>query len=94
MSKEHHQTRKSFIATTAGAFFIAQNLTCGIVQKTEGNIMHDLKDRLKEPSSYAGLAAVFQGVGECLKGDYASGVPLIVLGLLGVFKKEQSIGAK
>ncbi len=52
--------------------------------------MHDFKDRLKEPSSYAGLAAVFQGVGECLKGDYASGVPLIVLGLLGVFKKEQS----
>ena len=29
--------------------------------------MHDLKDRLKEPSSYAGLAAVFQGVGECQK---------------------------
>lgn len=56
--------------------------------------MDSIKDRLKEPSSYAGLAAVFQGVGECLKGDYASGVPLIVLGLLGVFKKEQSIGAK
>jgi hypothetical protein len=83
-----------FALNPFGAFFIAQNLTCGIVQKTGGNIMHDLKDRLKEPSSYAGLAAVFQGVGECLKGDYATGVPLIVLGLLGVFKKEQSIGAK
>lgn len=93
MSKEHHQTRTFFIATTAGAFFIAQNLTCGIVQKTEGTIMHDLKDRLKEPSSYVGLAAVFQGVGECLKGDYANGVPLIVLGLLGVFKRE-NVGAK
>ena len=56
--------------------------------------MDSVKDRLKEPSSYAGLAAAFQGVGECLKGDYASGVPLIVLGLLSVFKKEQSIGAK
>ena len=67
---------------------------CGIVQKTGGNIMHDLKDRLKEPSSYAGLAAVFQGVSQVLAGDYANGVPLIVLGLLGVFKKEQSIGAK
>lgn len=51
--------------------------------------MHDLKDRLKEPSSYAGLAAVFQGVGECLKGDYANGVSLIVLGLVAVFKGEQ-----
>ena len=53
------------LAPYAGAFFIAQNLTCGIVQKTGGNIMHDLKDRLKEPTSYLGLAAVFQGVGEC-----------------------------
>ena len=56
--------------------------------------MDSIKDRLKEPSSYAGLAAVFQGGGECLKGDYARGVPLIVLGLLKKKKKEQSIGAK
>lgn len=52
--------------------------------------MYNLKDRLKEPSSYAGIAAVFQGVGECLKGDYANGVSLIVLGLVALFKSEQS----
>lgn len=52
--------------------------------------MHDLKDRLKEPSSYLGLASVFQGIGECLKGDYANGIPLIVLGLIGVFKAENT----
>ena len=56
--------------------------------------MDSIKDRLKEPSSYAGLAAVFQGVGLCLNRDFTSDVPLVVLGLLGVFKKEQSIGAK
>ena len=55
--------------------------------------MHDLKDRLKEPSSYLGIGAVFQGIGECLKGDYANGIPLIVLGLIGVFKAE-NVGAK
>ena len=90
MSKEHHLTRTFFIATTAGAFFIAQNLTCGIVQKTGGNIMHDLKDRLKEPSSYLGLASVFQGIGECLQGNYQSGIPLVFLGLVGIFKAERN----
>jgi hypothetical protein len=58
-------------------------------QKTEGNIMHDLKDRLKEPSSYLGLASVFQGIGECLQGNYESGIPLVFLGLVGIFKAER-----
>ena len=39
--------------------------------------MHDLKDRLKEPTSYLGLASVFQGIGECLQGNYESGIPLV-----------------
>ena len=73
----------------SAAFFIAQNLTCGIVQKTGGNIMHDLKDRLKEPTSYLGLASVFQGIGECLQGNYESGLPLVLLGLVGIFKAER-----
>ncbi len=52
--------------------------------------MHDLKDRLKEPSSYLGLASVFQGIGECLQGNYESGLPLVLLGLVGIFKAERS----
>lgn len=70
------------------------NLCYSLTNQQEGDIMYNLKDRLKEPSSYAGLAAVFQGVGECLKGDYANGLPLIVLGLLGVFKAEKNNGVK
>jgi len=52
--------------------------------------MNNLLERAKEPSSYLGIGAVFQGVGECLKGDYANGIPLIVLGLIGVFKAENT----
>ena len=74
-------------------FFIAQNLTCGIVQKTGGNIMHDLKDRLKEPSSYAGIGLVFNGISDCLSGNYQTGILNIVLGLAAVFKRE-NVGAK
>jgi len=51
--------------------------------------MHDFKDRLKEPTSYLGLASVFQGIGECLQGDYQSGIPLVFLGLVGIFKAER-----
>jgi hypothetical protein len=54
--------------------------------------MNNLLERAKEPSSYLGIGAVFQGVGECLNGDYGNGVPLIVLGLMGIFKAEK--GAK
>jgi len=56
--------------------------------------MHDLKDRLKEPSSYAGIGLVFNGISDCLSGNYQTGILNIVLGLAAVFKHEQSIGAK
>jgi hypothetical protein len=59
-----------------------------IIKNNEGIIM--LKDRLKEPSSYLGLASVFQGIGECLQGNYESGIPLVLLGLVGIFKAERS----
>lgn len=52
--------------------------------------MHDFKDRLKEPTSYLGLASIFQGIGECLQGNYESGLPLVLLGLVGIFKAERS----
>ena len=49
-------------------------------------------DRLKEPSSYAGLALFFNGISDCLTGNYQSGVPSIILGIVAVVKKEN--GAK
>jgi len=52
--------------------------------------MNNFKDRLKEPTSYLGLASVFQGIGECLQGNYQSGLPLIVLGFVGIFKAERN----
>lgn len=55
-----------------------------------GGGMNNLLERAKEPSSYLGIGAVFQGVGECLKGDYANGIPLIVLGLIGILKAENT----
>lgn len=65
---------------------------CGIVQKAKyrGKTMNNFKDRLKEPTSYLGLASVFQGIGECLQGNYQSGLPLIVLGFVGIFKAERN----
>jgi len=52
-----------------------------------------MKDILKEPSSYAGLGLFFNGISECLSGNYQSGVLNIVLGLAAVFKRE-NVGAK
>ena len=52
-------------------------------------MMNNFKDRLKEPTSYLGLASVFQGIGECLQGNYESGLPLVFLGLVGIFKAER-----
>ena len=49
-------------------------------------------NRLKEPSSFAGLALIFNGISDCMMGNYSSGVPSIVLGLMAVWKKEN--GAK
>lgn len=48
-------------------------------------------NRLKEPSSHAGLA-IFNGISDCMTGNYQSGVPSIILGLVAVLKKEN--GAK
>ena len=78
------------LAPYAGAFFIACFLMCGIVQKTGGNIMHDLKDRLKEPSSYIGLGLVIDGIGRLLSKDYNQGVVNIVLVMIGIFKAENT----
>lgn len=47
-----------------------------------------MKDRLKEPSSYAGLGLVFNGISQCLSGDYQTGALNIILGLVAVFKTE------
>ena len=44
--------------------------------------------RFKEPSSFAGFALVFNGISECMTGNYQSGLPNIVLGLVAIFKKE------
>lgn len=45
-------------------------------------------DVLKEPSTYAGIGLVFNGVADCMAGNYAAGATNIVLGLLAVFKRE------
>ena len=73
---------------------MAQNLTCGIVQKTGGNIMHDLKDRLKEPSSWGGFGLIATGVASILSHDYATGAAQIITGLLAVLRPEAMSGAK
>ena len=56
------------------------------------NIGARVMNRLKEPSSYAGLALIFNGISDCMTGNYQSGVPSIILGLVAVLKKEN--GAK
>lgn len=43
---------------------------------------------LKEPSTFAGLGLVFNGVADCMSGNYSTGVPNIVLGLVAIFKRE------
>lgn len=53
-------------------------------------MINDIKDRLKEPSSYAGIGLVFNGISECLSGNYQSGILNIVLGLAAVFKRENT----
>ena len=59
-------------------------------KNARGRVMNNFRDRLKEPTSYLGLASVFQGIGECLQGNYESGIPLVLLGLVGIFKAERS----
>lgn len=43
---------------------------------------------LKEPSTFAGLGLVFNGIADCMGGNYGTGVPNIVLGLVAIFKRE------
>ena len=61
---------------------------CYIVSNIGARVMN----RLKEPSSYAGLALIFNGISDCMTGNYQSGVPGIILGIVAVVKKES--GAK
>ena len=67
-------------------FFVVR--LCYIVSNIGARVMN----RLKEPSSYAGLALIFNGISDCMTGNYQSGVPSIILGLVAVLKKEN--GAK
>lgn len=75
-----------FALIPVGAF-VYFNL-CYIVSNIGARVMN----RLKEPSSYAGLALIFNGISDCMTGNYQSGVPSIILGLVAVLKKEN--GAK
>lgn len=43
---------------------------------------------LKEPSTFAGLGLVFNGIADCMGGNYSTGVPNLVLGLVAIFKRE------
>lgn len=43
---------------------------------------------LREPSTYAGLGLIFNGIADCMAGSYSTGIPNIALGLLAVFKRE------
>ena len=68
------------------AFFIER--LCYIVFNIGARVMN----RLKEPSSFAGLALIFNGISDCMTGNYQSGIPSIILGIVAVVKKES--GAK
>ena len=70
------------------AFYCHNFIMCYIVSNIGARVMN----RLKEPSSYAGLALIFNGISDCMTGNYQSGVPSIILGLVAVLKKEN--GAK
>ncbi len=71
-----------------GLFYCHKFKVCYIVSNLGARVMN----RLKEPSSYAGIALIFNGISDCMTGNYQSGVPSIILGLVAVFKKEN--GAK
>ena len=75
-----------FALNPFGAFFILE--LCYIVFNIGARVMN----RLKEPSSYAGIALIFNGISDCMTGNYQSGLPSIILGLVAVLKKEN--GAK
>jgi hypothetical protein len=55
------------------------------------NIGARVMNRLKEPSSYAGLALIFNGISDCMTGNYQSGLPSIILGIVAFVKKENGV---
>ena len=75
-----------FALIPVGAFFIER--LCYIVFNIGARVMN----RLIEPSSFAGLALIFNGISDCMTGNYQSGIPSIILGIVAVVKKES--GAK
>ncbi len=75
-----------FCPESLRGFFILE--LCYIVFNIGARVMN----RLKEPSSYAGIALIFNGISDCMTGNYQSGVPSIILGIVAVLKKEN--GAK
>lgn len=46
---------------------------------------------LREPSTYAGIGLIFNGISDCMSGNYGQGAANIVLGLLAVFKREGGV---
>jgi len=77
-----------FARLIIGLFYCLNLRVCYIVSNIGSRVMN----RLKEPSSYAGIALIFNGISDCMTGNYQSGVPSIILGLVAVLKKET--GAK
>lgn len=45
-------------------------------------------NRLREPSSWAGLGLIANGIADCLQGNYQTGVVNLITGLVAVFKPE------
>jgi hypothetical protein len=77
-----------FALNPFGLFYCQKIIMCYIVSNIGARVMN----RLKEPSSYAGLALIFNGISDCMTGNYQSGIPSIILGIVAVVKKES--GAK
>ena len=77
-----------FARLNIGLFYCHKFKVCYIVSNIGARVMN----RLKEPSSYAGLALIFNGISDCMTGNYQSGIPSIILGIVAVVKKES--GAK
>jgi len=46
--------------------------------------------QIKQPSTYAGLAVFFEGISDCLSGNYSVGLPKVILGAVAVLKNEQT----
>ena len=77
---------RTFNPDSLRGFFVVR--LCYIVFNIGACVMN----RLKEPSSFAGLALIFNGISDCMTGNYQSGIPSIILGIVAVVKKES--GAK